>query len=119
MKFEVQAIGENAITEISSLERWFSYDADVAGKCKIERSSVATPGEMSGAFDAVIAITSQAMTLGNLLIAYATWRRTRSTPPEEIKATVEIHKSTVEISGMNDEEIRGLAAELTRQNGPG
>jgi hypothetical protein len=118
MKFEVQAISENAITEISSLERWFLYDADVAGKCKIERFSVATPGEMSGAFDTIVAITSQAMTLGNLLIAYATWRRTRPTPPEEIKATVELHESTVEVSSMNDEEIRSLIAELTRQNGP-
>ena len=117
MKFEAYAIDEAAQAGVSSLERWLLHDSDVAGKCDLQRSSASAAGEMGGSLDAVIAITGQVMTLGNLLIAYATWRGTRPPLQSKIMVTVEFDESTQEISSMSDIEIQNLVAELTQRKG--
>ncbi|XVQ10280.1 effector-associated constant component EACC1 [Spirillospora sp. CA-255316] len=71
--------------DLASLHRWLSQDAAFARHARVSRDSVApTPGGMGGAFDVINAVLADAGAvagLGSLLIAFKTWRATRSRPP--------------------------------------
>ncbi|WAZ26528.1 hypothetical protein STRCI_008111 [Streptomyces cinnabarinus] len=70
---------EEADTALRSLGAWLRADPEVARAASVTLTrSSAAPEDMGGAFDAIQVVFDDAVSLANLLIAYGTWRSTRT-----------------------------------------
>jgi hypothetical protein len=93
---------------LASLYRWLSQDAAVARYGQVTVQTVSQqPGEMGAAdvINAVFADGGAAAGIGSLLIAYRTWRDTRTQAPA---FTIEKNGVTVVIDRVSEHEIQQI-----------
>jgi len=110
----MSSLGDDTQEEVASLHNWLLQDADIAGDVLIEElESSRKSGEMAGSFDTILAVTGQAISFANLLIAYLTWRSTRPTQRrDQISVQISIEGNTINIQGMNETQIHSLIERL-------
>lgn len=76
---------EDDDTAIRSLAAWLREDPAVSRDVAVELAGKpAQPGDQGGAFDAIQLVFTDAVSLANVLIAYAAWRSTRTTKPKAV-----------------------------------
>lgn len=78
MRIRFELSGSGSEQELRSLYQWLSDDRDLRGRVRIVAEDETRPGEMGGAFDAVVAVLSTGAALGQLAVAYAAWRDSRN-----------------------------------------
>lgn len=101
---------------LQSLYRWLEDDPDLAGGARIRlREAMYQPGDMGGLFDAVLAVVSDASSLGSLLMAYLAWRDTKPKPPA---VTIERDGTIVTLTDVRPETVSSVIAALHRQRDP-
>jgi len=100
----VEADGDQAL---ASLYRWLSRDAAVAACGQLSFQSVSQqPGEMGSVLDVITAVFSDAGAaagVGSLLVAYRSWRDTRTRSPA---LTIEKDGVTLMVNEGSEQEIR-------------
>jgi hypothetical protein len=109
--------GDDEGQDLMSLHRWLTDDPEVARQAvvRLEPGAAARPGEMGGAFDAVIAVLSDGIALGSLIVAYLSWRDTRPRPPA---VSIECGGTVVNLTDGSPETVSRMVAALTGQAGP-
>jgi hypothetical protein len=70
---------------------------------------------MGGAFDAIVAIVSNTIALGSLLVAYLSWRETQPTPPA---VTIERDGVRVMLSDCTPETVAQVVTALGQAGDP-
>jgi hypothetical protein len=100
--------------ELIYLHRWFTEDPEVSRNSVIRLAQrvPSQPGEMGGAFEAIIAILSDGTALGSLIISFLAWRDSRPRPPT---VSIECRGITVNLSEGSPETVRRMVAALTEQ----
>ncbi len=96
MRIRFELSGSGSEQELSSLYQWLSDDRELRELARIIPDDEAPPGEMGGAFDAVVAVLSAGAGVGQLAVAYAAWRESRR-PRSSI---------TIVVRGGDEEAVR-------------
>jgi hypothetical protein len=103
-----------------SLYRWLSSDAAVASRGQVTVQAVRPqPGGMGGALDVISAVFSDAGAMagvGSLLVAYRTWRDTRSQAPA---FRIEKDDVTVVVYHGSEQEILDVLSVMFPESGAG
>lgn len=114
LRAEVKESGGQAY--INSLYEWLTDDDDAFRAAQIVTlKSNEQPGEMTGSFDTVVALTEQVTALGSLILAYLTWRKAISPSPESdqsITVRVDVNGTSIEMSGLTETQIVALVESL-------
>lgn len=100
--------------QLRALQRWLLRDQDTAGATLALRARDAAPGAMGPGLDLIDVVLSNAVGLGGLLLAVATWRRSRGNAPS---VQVEHEGVTVTVNGADAEQIERLVRQLTSPAG--
>jgi hypothetical protein len=109
--------GDDEGQDLMSLYRWLTDDPDVTSQATLRiESRVATPGEMGGAFDAIIAVLSDGIALGSLIVAYQSWRDSR---PRQSSVSIEFHGAVVNLTDGTPETVKRIVEALSEQAGQG
>ncbi|MCQ4202221.1 hypothetical protein ACFW5W_13170 [Streptomyces sp. NPDC058783] len=94
---------------VSSLRRWLLAEPDLRGQASV---SVRTEGQQQGAMgsglDVVNVVLSNSIALGSLLVAVATWRRSRPRAPQ---VTMERDGVVVTLDGDSPEAVQRILRE--------
>lgn len=98
--------------QLRALQRWLLRDPDTAGASLTLRGRNATPGAMGPGLDLIDVVLSNAVGLGGLLLAVASWRQSRGNRPS---VRVERDGVTVTVSGTDADQIERLVRQLTTQ----
>jgi Effector Associated Constant Component 1 len=98
-----------------SLARWLESDDTVGGRVTMG-SSGTRPGAQSP-LDVVNVILSNSTALGSLLIAYASWRRSKA-HEQTPKVTFQRGDVTVTVEDAEDETIQKLIGALSGDDDP-
>ncbi|WP_164904754.1 effector-associated constant component EACC1 [Streptomyces cyaneus] len=96
--------------QLRALQRWLLRDPDTAGATLTLRGRNAAPGAMGPGLDLIDVVLSNAVSLGGLLVAVASWRQSRGNRPS---VRVERDGVTVTVSGTDAEQIERLVRQLT------
>jgi hypothetical protein len=107
LEIRIRAEGEGSGEALVSLHHWLSQDPDVrrAADLRLEASEAAE-GTMSDAFDAIMAIVSNSIALGSLIVAYQSWRDARAHSP---KVRIETEGLTVDLTGSSADTVAQIA----------
>jgi hypothetical protein len=96
-----------------SLHRWLAQDQDVTRWAAVNLiSESGGQGDMGAAFDAITAVVSNSIGLGSLVIAYLSWRDSRSHPSA---ATIEHERVVINITDISPENVGRLVEALSGQ----
>lgn len=107
MRFEVSASDEHGPL-LQDLYRWLRADDDVA-----EVALRAVPmAEAMGNADVIEIVLTQAVSIGNFLMAYSTWKAARCRRPARFTFRMETG-AVVEVEDASEESLRILAHALT------
>jgi hypothetical protein len=108
--------GDDEGQDLPSLHRWLTDDPDVARRSIVylEPREAARTGEMGGVFDAIIAVLSDGIALGSLIVAYLSWRDSRPRPPA---VSIECGGAVVNLTDGSPEAVSRIVAALTEQAG--
>ncbi|MFI0908688.1 hypothetical protein ACH4TE_35020 [Streptomyces sioyaensis] len=113
MKFHASIDDTEHGQDIASLWRWVIADPDLRDISVRREVRAQEVGRMNGSFDAIVAVTSQAIAFGNLLLAYVTWRAAvRGARESGVTVAIEIDGRLVELSGLSDQQIQNLVSGL-------
>ncbi|MFE5819162.1 hypothetical protein ACFQ6S_37835 [Streptomyces sp. NPDC056479] len=96
--------------QLRALHRFLLRDPDTAGETLVLRARNATPGAMGSGLDLIDVVLSNAVGLGGLLLAVATWRHSRVNGPS---VQVERDGVTVTVRSADAEQIARLVRQLT------
>jgi hypothetical protein len=109
--------GDDEGQELLSLHRWLADDPDVTSQAvlRLEPRAATGFGEMGGAFDAVVAVLSDGIALGSLIVAYQSWRDSRPRPPA---VSIECRGTVVSLADGSPGTVRRLVEALSEQAGP-
>ncbi|MFG3039874.1 hypothetical protein ACGFYZ_23560 [Streptomyces sp. NPDC048330] len=111
-EYGIRVIGEaeDVDRESRSLARWLRDDDAIRTSALVKLTQAPPrPGEMGGAFDVVQLVVDSGFQLGNLALAYAAWRGSRSRPSA---VTVEHRGRRVTLDTTDPEEIARILAAL-------
>ncbi|MGW3200630.1 effector-associated constant component EACC1 [Streptomyces sp. NPDC001118] len=100
---------------LAALHSWLLEDSTSLSDVSVESISQDHRGQMTGTFDIVIAAAGQATSLGSLVLAYLTWRKSarhEANSENSLKVYVEINGTKVNIEGLSDAKIQELVASL-------
>ncbi|MFE9309649.1 hypothetical protein ACFYM5_18420 [Streptomyces sp. NPDC006706] len=103
---------------LAALHSWLLEDSTSLSDVSVETISQDHRGQMTGTFDIVVAVAGQATSLGSLVLAYLTWRKSARHEAESgssLKVHVEMNGTKVNIEGLDDAQIQELVASL-KQN---
>jgi hypothetical protein len=82
VEIRIRAAEDEGSLDLSSLYQWLVQDPDVRQSVVVRLEPAAgNVGEMGVGFDAIIAIVSNAIALGSLIVAYMSWRDSRQKSP--------------------------------------
>lgn len=113
MELRITPVESGNDQELVSLYRWLLRDAAVGRQGRISLDTVTRrPGEMGGAFDVINAVFADASALagiGGLLIAYRTWRDTRSQAP---RVRIERDGVSIVVENGSEDEIQRIVRTL-------
>ncbi|MGW0814286.1 effector-associated constant component EACC1 [Streptomyces viridiviolaceus] len=109
------AVGEGP-SDVSSLRRWLMAEPGLMGHAVISvRTGTEQPGAMGSGLDVVNVVLSNSIALGSLLVAVATWRRSRPRAPH---ITLEREGVVVTLHGDSPEAVERVLREWSGTPGP-
>ncbi|AJT62559.1 hypothetical protein T261_0870 [Streptomyces lydicus] len=107
---EPAAEGGSDDRALTSLYRWLARDPDTAGHTTISLAPGAPgAGDMGGAFEVINAVVANAIALGGLAVACATWRDARPGAPV---VRIERDGVTVTVEDGSPETVSRIVAAL-------
>lgn len=95
--------GDDAVV-LRSFHAWLRDDVDVARSAKVSLVSAGGAGDM-GAVEIINVVLANTIGLGNLVLAYTNWRRTRTDPPS---LTLAVESEKVTPRDDSTEELRRI-----------
>ena len=108
MQIRFELNGSESERELRSLYQWLRGDRELREHAVVEPADQGPrPGEMSAAFDAVVAVLSTVTGAGQLAVAYAAWRDARQ-PRSSV---------TVVVTGGDEEAVRAVRRALEDAEG--
>src|SRR5450755_1337719 len=109
MRLVISSVEADDGQELASLYRWLRRDAGLASYGQVTVQAVSGhPGDMGGAFDVInvaFADGGAAAGIGSLLVAYCSWRDTRTHAPA---FTIEKEGVTVVVDRGSEQELRQI-----------
>ncbi|AZM77110.1 hypothetical protein D1J63_20740 [Streptomyces sp. KPB2] len=94
---------------VSSLRRWLLAEPDLRGQALVSvRIEGQQQGAMGSGLDVVNVVLSNSIALGSLLVAVATWRRSRPRAPQ---VTMERDGVVVTLDGDSPEAVQRILRE--------
>ncbi|ARF53871.1 effector-associated constant component EACC1 [Streptomyces gilvosporeus] len=109
---DAQADGESDDRSLTSLYRWLGRDPEVVRHAQVSLvPRQAQPGDMGDAFEVINAVVANAIALGGLVVACATWRGSRSAAPP---VRIERDGVTITVEDGSPESVHRIVAALAR-----
>jgi hypothetical protein len=110
LELRIRAEGEGAEEALVSLHHWLRQDPDARRSAEVRlEESGASQGAMSAAFEAIMAIVSNSIALGSLIVAYQSWRDARVRSP---KITIEVEGVTVDLTDSSGDTVIQIVQKL-------
>jgi hypothetical protein len=82
MEYRIRVDSDDDGRSLASLHRWLTDDADVTRHVAIQLASrPVRPGEMGPVLDTIVASANDGIALGSLIVAYLSWRGSRTDAP--------------------------------------
>lgn len=112
MDVSITTSSTDAENDLRSLCQWLGEDSYVRRHARIGLGAAApAPGRMGALFDSIELALNSGFQIGNLALAWAAWRATRTRTPE---LTFERNGVKVTLSGQDAETAARLLAALER-----
>ena len=113
---EIDIVVGGGTADVSSLRRWLLAEPGLRGHAVVSaRSGAEQRGTMGSGLDVVNVVLSNSIALGSLLVAVATWRRSRPRAP---RITLEREGVTVTLDGDSPEAVERVLREWGGTPGP-
>ncbi len=105
------AIAANEADVLNEFYEWLRSDVAVARSADVGLADADPGSGHMGAADVINIVLSNTVALGSLAIAYASWRKSRSEPPEQAPAlTFAVNNVTIVVRDADPETIERLTA---------
>ncbi|MCX4486311.1 hypothetical protein OG890_20510 [Streptomyces anulatus] len=104
---------------LASLYSWLLEDSASLNDVSVETVNKNHPGQMAGSFDIVIAVAGQVTSLGSLVLAYLSWRKSMQQEANSerlVKVQMEVNGKQIAIEGMDDAQIQKVVTSLARES---
>jgi Effector Associated Constant Component 1 len=115
LEIRICAEGEGSEEALVSLHDWLSQDPDVrCGTVLRLEAPGAVEGTMSASFDAIMAIVSNGIALGSLIVAYQSWRDASVRSP---KIMIETEDVRIDLTDSSQGTVIQIVKDLSKDAG--